>query len=203
MIKKRDFDVLGILLAVVIGIFLGYLIGTRFDLGGTEEVINPEGENEIEKIEYIYLLQIAKFDNPDGALNYQTVLKNKEMDAVVVYDGTFYYIYGGISSSEEGLKNLQSKFYVLGYETIIKRELLIDKANSIIDNKNYYDFYSEAIHNLYLSLNNQPFTISEKYYVNPIDIELFTQLTILTNIKNDTLKLKAQLQAYKIIIESL
>lgn len=200
--KKRDYDVLSILLAVIIGIFLGYLIGTKLDFNSTEEVINPNEENE-EVIEYVYLLQVSKFDNPDGALNYQNVIKNKEMDTVVVFDGTFYYIYGGISSSEEGLKNLQSKFYVLGYDTIIKRELLIDKANSIIDNKNYYDFYSEAIHNLYLSLNDQPFTISEKYYINPIDIELFTQLTILTNIKNDTLKLKAQLQAYKIIIESL
>ncbi len=202
MMKRKDYDVLGILLAVIIGIFLGYLIGTKLNFDDTEDVISSK-ESEKEEIEYIYLLQIAKFDNPDGALNYQNILKTKEMDCVVVFDGTFYYIYGGIGVTEESLANLQSKFYVLGYDTIIKRELLIDKANSIIDNKNYYDFYSEAIHSLYLSLKGDPFTISEKYYVNPIDIELFTQLTILQNIKNDTLKLKTQLQAYKIIIESL
>ena len=199
--KKKDYDVVGILLAVVIGIFLGYLIGTKLNINSTEEVLNKEEEKE--EIEYVYLLQIAKFDNPDGALNYQNVLKNKEMDTVVVFDGSFYYIYGGIGASEESLKNLQSKFYVLGYETIIKKELLIDKANSIIDNKNYYEFYNEAIHNLYLSLKGESFEISEKYYLNPLDIELFTQLTILMNIKNDTLKLKAQLQAYKIILENL
>lgn len=202
MMKRKDYDVLGILLAVIIGIFLGYLIGTKLNFDDTEDVVSSK-ESEKEEIEYIYLLQIAKFDNPDGALNYQNILKTKEMDCVVVFDGTFYYIYGGIGVTEESLTNLQSKFYVLGYDTIIKRELLIDKANSIIDNKNYYDFYSEAIHSLYLSLKGDPFTISEKYYVNPIDIELFTQLTILQNIKNDTLKLKTQLQAYKIIIESL
>lgn len=199
--KKKDYDVIGILLAVIIGIFLGYLIGTKINFEGTEEVLNKEETKE--EIEYVYLLQIAKFDNPDGASNYQNVLKNKEMDTIVVFDGNYYFIYGGIGASEESLKNLQSKFYVLGYETIIKKELLIDKANSIIDNKNYYDFYSEAIHNLYLSLKGEEFEISEKYYLNPIDIELFTQLTILMNIKNDTLKLKAQLQAYKIILESL
>lgn len=200
--KKKDYDVVGILLAVVIGIFLGYLIGTKLNFDETLDVSNKEEEPK-EEIEYVYLLQIAKFDNPDGAINYQKVLLNKEMDNVVVFDGNFYYIYGGIGASEDALLSLQSKFYVLGYDTIIKKELLIDKANSIIDNKTYYDFYSEGIHNLYLSLKGEQIVISEKYYLNPIDIELFTQLTILMNIKNDTLKLKAQLQAYKIIIENL
>ena len=201
-IKKKDYDVYGVLLAILIGIFLGYLIGTKLDFENTEEVSNEENELK-ETIEYVYLLQIAKFDNPEGASNYQKVLSNKEMDTVVVFDGNFYYIYGAIGASEESLKNIQSKFYVLGYDTIIKKELLIDKANSIIDNKAHYDFYSEGIHNLYLSLKNETFIISEKYYINPVDIELFTQLTILMNIKNETLKLKAQMQAYKIIIENL
>lgn len=200
--KRKDFDVLGILLSVIIGIFLGYLISTKLNINDTTVSVDNKS-NENETIEYFYLLQVAKFDNPEGALKYQEVLNNKEIESIVVFDGNFYYIYGGIATNEEALSTLQSKFYVLGYDTIIKKELLIDKANSIIDNKNYYDFYSEAIHNLYSSLKGDEIVISEKYYVNPLDIELFTQLTILSTIKNETLKLKAQLQAYKIISESL
>ena len=82
-IKKKDYDVFGVLLAILIGIFLGYLIGTKLDFENTEEVSNEENELK-ETIEYVYLLQIAKFDNPEGASNYQKVLSNKEMDTVVI-----------------------------------------------------------------------------------------------------------------------
>jgi len=148
-------------------------------------------------------LQVAKFDNAQGATNYKKVLDTKNLESIIVYDKVYYYIYGGIASSEEALTDIKSKYYLLGYETIIKKEYLIDKANSVIDNLELYEFYTESINNLYKSLNGETFQISEKYFINPVNIELFTQLSILLNIKNPELKQKAELQAYKIIIENL
>lgn len=198
MAKKYNLDVISIVMSLIIGVFIGYIISTKVK---DDEMLEPVlGE---ENLEYFYLLQVAKFDNPEGATNYQKVLKTKSLDSVIVYDRVYYYIYGGIGSSEEVLSDLKSKFYLLGYETIIKKEYLIDKANSVIESNELYGFYTECIHNLYKSLNNESFVISDIYFVNPINIELFTQLSILLNIKNADLKQKAELQAYKIIIESL
>lgn len=197
---KKDFDILGVLVGVIIGVLIGYLIGSKLDIDGNANEKEVISETEIE---YIYLLQVAKFDNASGANNYQMALNNKELETIVVFDKTYYYVYGGIAKDEAGLSDLKNKYYILGYDTIVKKELLIDKANSIIDNANLYAFYNECIHNLYLSLSNEAFTISEKYYIDPIDIEIFSQFTILISVKNEELKQKAQLQAYKLISEDL
>lgn len=198
MLKKYNLDIISIVMSLIIGVFIGYIISTKINVEETDQTVLKE-----QSLEYFYLLQVAKFDNPDGASNYQKVLKTKNLDSVVVYDRVYYYIYGGIGSSEEALADLKSKFYLLGYETIIKKEYLIDKANSVIESNELYEFYTECINNLYKSLNGDTFTISEKYFIDPINIELFTQLSILLNMKNTELKQKAELQAYKIIIENL
>ncbi len=204
VIKKKtsnnNFDIVIVIMSLIIGIFIGYLLGTNLD-NETSQTIETGGE--IETLNYIYLLQVARFDNPTGASNYIQTLKSKNLDSICVYDKVYYYIYGGISSKQEDLDNLKNKFYIMGYETIIKKELLEEKANMIIDDTRLYNYYLECINNLYLSLKNEPFTISEIYYIDPINIELFTQLSILTNMKNQELRLKAQLQAYKLIIESI
>ena len=204
VIKKKtsnnNFDIVIVIMSLIIGIFIGYLLGTNLD-NETSQTIETGGE--IETLNYIYLLQVARFDNPTGASNYIQTLKSKNLDSICVYDKVYYYIYGGISSKQEDLDNLKNKFYIMGYETIIKKELLEEKANMIIDDTRLYNYYLECINNLYLSLKNVPFTISEIYYIDPINIELFTQLSILTNMKNQELRLKAQLQAYKLIIESI
>lgn len=204
VIKKKtsnnNFDIVIVIMSLIIGIFIGYLLGTNLD---NETSQTTETGGEIETLNYIYLLQVARFDNPTGASNYIQTLKSKNLDSICVYDKVYYYIYGGISSKQEDLDNLKNKFYIMGYETIIKKELLEEKANMIIDDTRLYNYYLECINNLYLSLKNEPFTISEIYYIDPINIELFTQLSILTNMKNQELRLKAQLQAYKLIIESI
>lgn len=198
MFKKNNIDIFLVLMSLIIGVFLGYIIGNKYNKD--ENDINVLKE---EKIEYIYVLQIAKFDNPTGAANYQKALKDKSLDSIVLYDKVYYYIYGGIGSSEESLDNIKNKFILLGYNPIIKKELLIEKANSVLDDEILYNFYCECINNLYLSLENKDFEISDRYNVEPINIELFTQITILKTIKNENLRMKAQLQAYKLICESL
>lgn len=198
MLKKNNIDIIIILMSLVIGIFLGYMIGKKISSGDENIPVVKESE-----LEYVYILQIAKFDNPSGAKNYQNVLSEKNLDSIVVYDKIYYYIYGGIASSEEKLSDLKNKFSILGYIPIIKKELLIEKTNSCLDNEKLYSFYSECINNLYKSLLDEDFEISEKYNVDPVNIELFTQMTIIKSMKNESLRRKAQMQAYKIIIESL
>ncbi len=196
--KKYNIDIISIVMSLIIGVFIGYIISTKININpSTEEVLN------VPELDYFYILQVAKFDNAQGATNYKKVLDTKNLESIIVYDKVYYYIYGGIASSEEALTDTKSKYYLLGYETIIKKEYLIDKANSVIDNLELYEFYTESINNLYKSLNGETFQISEKYFINPVNIELFTQLSILLNIKNPELKQKAELQAYKIIIENL
>lgn len=198
MLKKNNIDIIIILISLAMGIFIGYMIGKKMTT--EDKTIDVIKENELE---YVYILQIAKFDNPSGAKNYQSVLSGKNLDSIVVYDKVYYYIYGCIASSEEGLNDLKNKFSILGYSPIIKKELLIEKANSYLDNEKIYSFYSECINNLYKSLKGEDFEISEKYNIDPINVELFTQMTIIKSMKNEALKQKAQMQAYKLIIENL
>lgn len=204
VIKKKtsnnNFDIVIVIMSLIIGVFIGYLLSSKFVTNSNQTL---ETGGEVESLNYVYLLQVARFDNPTGASKYQETLKSKNLDSIVVFDKVYYYIYGGISSKEEDLENLKNKFYIMGYETIIKKELLVEKANMIIDETNLYNFYLECINNLYLSLKGESFTISEIYYIDPINIELFTQLSILINMKNPELRLKAQLQTYKLIIESI
>lgn len=201
MSKKRDFDVVGILLGVIIGVLIGYFISTRLNirdetvLGG--EIIEEEVKG------YVYLLQLAKFDNPEGALNYVKSVKNKGLNAEAIYDGQYYYIYGAISSSESNLDVQKTIFEATGYKTIIKKEYLIDKANRVLDDPEKYDFWLEGINNLINCLNNEEIIISDKYYSNPIDLEFFSTMTILKTIQNEEIKEKVKLQAYRMITENL
>lgn len=199
--KKKDFDIVGILLGIIIGILLGYFISTKIDIGATSEVGGKAKEED--NIGYVYLLQIAKFDNPDGPVKYLEALKLKELDAVVVYDKTYYYIYGGITASESLLAETRSLYETKGYTTLIKKEFILDKPNAVLDDNIKYDFWTECINNLIHSLKNESFSIDEKYYLNPIDLEAFSSMTILQSIKNDTFKNKVRLQLYKKIIENL
>ena len=98
MLKKNNIDIIIILMSLVIGVFLGYMIGKKISSGDENIPVVKESE-----LEYVYILQIAKFDNPSGAKNYQNVLSEKNLDSIVVYDKIYYYIYGGIASSEEKL----------------------------------------------------------------------------------------------------
>lgn len=198
MFKKSNVDIIIVLMSLLIGVFIGYMIGNSLS---KEEKTTPTF-SEI-TLDYVYILQIARFDNPSGASNYQSVLAEKNLYSIVVFDKVYYYVYGAISASEEGLSDVKNKYIILGYNPIVKKELLIERTNLIIDNDSLYAFYSECINNLYASLKNENYEISETYNLNPVNIELFTQLTILKTMKNSELRLKAQMQAYKLIIESM
>lgn len=198
-IDKNSIDIITVVMSLIVGVFIGLIISKK--IKPNENNINVM--EEINNLDYFYILQIAKFDNPTGAINYQKVLNDKNLYSVIVLDNNYYYIYGGISDKEEGLSTYASRYNIMGYDTIVKKELIDEKVNSILDDNVLLEFYLECIHNLFLSLQNKPFVISDKYSLNPINIELYTDLTILTTLKNDDLRYKTQLQAYKLITEAL
>lgn len=197
---KRDFDVVGILLGIIVGILIGYFISSRLIENDTEVGGTPVEE---EKTGYIYLLQLAKFDNPEGALNYCTTLKKSDIYTEVVYDASYYFIYGAISNSEEGLSIKKAVIEAKGYSGLVKKEYILDKANRVLDDTTKYDFWLEGINNLIKSLNNEEIIISEKYYLNPVDLEFFSTISILQTIQNEEIKDKVKLQAYRMICENL
>ena len=67
-INKRDFDYIGILIGVIIGLILGYIVGSELNLGGTIE--NDNTVNVTGDLNYIYTLQIGKFDEAQEAQKY-------------------------------------------------------------------------------------------------------------------------------------
>lgn len=197
---KRDFDVVGIMLGVIIGILIGYFISSRLiekeiEVGGT--IVEEEKEG------YVYLLQLAKFDNPSGALNFSDSLKKCDIYTEVVCEGNYYFIYGAISDSEEGLALTRTVIEAKGYSGLIKKEYILDKANRVLDDNVKYEFWLEGINNLIRSLKNEEIIISEKYYINPINLEFFSTISILKTIQNEEIKNKAKLQAYRMICENL
>ena len=113
------------------------------------------------------------------------------------------YIYCAISTNEEEINNKKEAFALIGYDGIIKKEYLYNRANNVIENKNSYDFYIQMIDNLLNSLNNQAIEISDEFLINPVDIELLTWINMLSSIQNSDYKGKIQLQTYKMIIEKL
>ena len=64
-------------------------------------------------------------------------------------------------------------------------------------------FYKEAIENLLKSLKNEVFIISPDYYIEPINIHLFSNLSVLQNIKNSKIKQYFELDTFKILVETL
>lgn len=197
---RRDFDVVGILLGVIVGILIGYFISTKLikdDVPANGEIVNND------HIGYVYLLQLAKFDNPEGALNFTKNLKRSDIYSEVVYDNGYYFIYGAISNSSNGLEIKKAVFEAKGYSTLIKKEYILDKANRVLDDAEKYDFWYEGINNLLKALDNENINISEKYYVNPIDLEFFSTISILKTIQNEEIKEKVKLQAYRMICENL
>ena len=52
-------------------------------------------------------------------------------------------------------------------------------------------------------MKNETIIISDIYYSNPIDIELFSNVTILMTIKNDQIKENYQLNTFCLLLKKL
>lgn len=201
-INKRDFDYVGILIGVIIGLVLGYIVGSEFNL----TTLNKEDGNAVtvdSEVNYIYTLQLGKFSDVSDAKRFYDAAVNKGIECVYVEDNNNYYIYAAISTIEEEINDKKEAFKLIGYDGIIKKEYLYNRANNVIENEKEYLFYTEMIDNLINSLNGKEVIIQDDFLVSPVDLELVTWVNMLSSIQNIDYKNKIQLQTFKMVIEKL
>ena len=201
-INKRDFDYVGILIGVIIGLILGYIVGSELNLGTSKEEddINVSLTDEFN---YIYTLQIGKFGDAQEAIKFYDAAVNKGIECVYVSDNNNYYIYASLSTSLEEINSKKEAFSLIGYEGIVKKEFLYNRANNVIEEEEEYLFYTEMIDNLINSLNGETIVIQDEFLISPIDLELVTWVNMLSSIQNSEYKNKIQLQTFKMIVEKL
>ena len=83
------------------------------------------------------------------------------------------------------------------------RRFILDLSKNKISSSEEYQFYNEMIMNLLNSMKNEQIIISDIYYSNPVDIELFSNISILMNIKNDQIKEHYQLNTLCLLLKKL
>lgn len=197
--KKREIDIFGVLVGLVIGCILGFFLSTRINI----ELPHQNDDQVMGQVGNVYLLQIDKTSNPAIAENVILDLKSKGIYSVAVLDGNNYYIYAGIASSESDLSTLANTITEKGYSPLIKREYILDKPNVVIDEENKYKFYSECVDNLLKSLKSEKLEISAETKANPQNLELFSAILTIDSISNEKLIKEIRLSIYKMITEDL
>lgn len=197
--KKREIDIFGVLVGLVVGCILGFFLSTRIDLGmpdnNDEEVLGQVG--------HIYLIQLEKTTSPIVAEDSLKTIKAKDLFAVAVTEGNNYYIYGGIANNESELSTQVEAFSSNGFSPIIKKVYIKDLPNAVIEDTVLFDFYTECVDNLIKSLNNEALVIGDRTKSNPVDIELFSHILALDSIQNDKLLNELRLVVYELIAERL
>lgn len=199
--KRREFDIFGVLVGLVIGCILGFFLSTRINLE------MPDGSNNddqvLAQVGNIYLLQIDKVTSPTIAEDTLKSIKSKSLFAVAVSQGNNYYIYGGIADTEAELQITKEAFTTNGFTTVIKKEYILDKPNSVIEDQVEFKFYTECIDNLVSSLKGEELEISTETKTNPCNLELFSAILTMDTIENETLLKDVRLSIYEMIIEGL
>ena len=121
----------------------------------------------------------------------------------IYQEGGKYYIFNSVYSTLEEAQNKKTIIESYGFTVTIRSDYILDLPKNVITSSEQYDFYNEVIANLLYSLNNQEIIISEKYYSNPVDIELFSNMTILMTVRNDNIKENYELNTLCLLLKKL
>jgi hypothetical protein len=193
--KKRDIDVFGVLIGIVIGCLFGYFIGVRVNGEKTKEVITdtPTFGN-------VYLLQILK-SNDLSAIN--NTLKDADVIYEIVEDNGMYYVYGAVADDDSKLDEKKAEFITKGFNPVIKSDYILDWSNKYDTKSVEYVFYNDAITILLNSIKGSEILIPDKYFITPVDLKVFSNLTLLKTIKNNEVELQLQLETYRLLFEKL
>lgn len=192
--RKKDFDVLGILLGIVIGAFLGFFISTRFVKDETE-VMGSNDENG-----FIYLVEVSQYDNPNGANNLINELALKNIYALYIIHDNYYYVYAGVYGSSVEAETLKETLLNLGYNAKVSKEYILDYTNNILDSKEK-EFYDYCINCFLIHLTGGDYEIDYETVSFETNIELFQDISMLNNLTKETLIMKTRLQIYNLLIK--
>lgn len=190
--KKKELDVLGLLLGIIIGGFLGFFISTRFVDDSTPTV------GQTEEVGFIYLVEVSQFDNPVGANNLINDLSKKDIYAIYVQRDRYYYVYVGVFGCLDEAEALKQTLINLGYNCKISKEYILDYTNNILNDKEK-EFYNYCIDCYLLNLNDQIYQIDYDTIDFEINIELFQDILMLNNLKKETLITKTRLHVYSLL----
>ena len=195
IMKRKEVDVFAILIGIVIGFLFGYFLSLRINDGKIKEVVTDEPSYG-----NVYMLQILKANNIEDIHN---VLSDAEYPYEIIKVGTTFYVYGYISNELSVIEVKKEEFEELGFTPTIKLEYILDWPNYYLDLQEKHDFYLHAVKNLLNSVEDDKIVIEEKYYQNPVDLEVFSNLTLLQSIKNPEIKVQIQLELYRMLYEEL
>jgi len=200
MAKKREIDIFGVLLGIVIGCIIGFFLSSRINLdhppGSGEDVVDTVYGN-------VFLLQIDKLGSAEAAITLMQSIKNKGLHSISTKGGDYYYVFGAIEISENALNSIKTDFEEKGYFPIVRKEYILDKPNVVLDDSVEYKFWEECITYLLSSLEGKAFIINDTFHINPINLEIYTLIVALQTVQNNKLKEEIRLNVYQELINNL
>ena len=197
---KKDFDLFGIMLGLIIGCVLGYFVFSQIQIEDKSEdqvVISEEIHGTIYSIQLGNSTNVSSLD-----------LITNRLDVLGIYyqiyqEADKYYIFNSIYDNLEKAQTQKQIMESYGFNVTIRSDYILDLPNTLISSTDEYNFYCEAINNLLNSLKEEEIIISEIYYTNPVNIEIFSNLTVLKNIKNNEIKSNYQLNTFCLLLNKL
>lgn len=197
---KKDFDLFGIILGLIIGCVLGYFVFSQIQIEDKSEdqvVISEEIHGTIYSIQLGNSTNVSSLD-----------LITNRLDVLGIYyqiyqEADKYYIFNSIYDNLEKAQTQKQIMESYGFNVTIRSDYILDLPNTLISSTDEYNFYCEAINNLLNSLKEEEIIISEIYYTNPVNIEIFSNLTVLKNIKNNEIKSNYQLNTFCLLLNKL
>lgn len=198
--KKKEFDLFNILLGVVIGAILGYFVFSQIRINNPIES-QPVGNEDVYGT--VYTIQLGCNTNLES-LN---IIKER-LDVLGLYyeiyeEGGKYYILNSVYDSLEKAQTKKQIIESYGFNASIRSDYILDLSNNVITSTEEYNFYNEIILNLLNSMKGEAISISDIYFSNPIDIQMFSNITILMTIKNDQIKENYQLNTLCLLLKKL
>lgn len=198
--KKKEFDLFNILLGLVIGVILGYFIFSQIKID-TSPTIKENDDNNIYGT--IYTLQLGCNNNVDALNSIIERLNILGLYYEIYEEGGKFYIFNSVYDTLEKAQIKKQMIESYGFSVTIRSDYILDLSKNVINATEQYNFYNEIIMNLLNSLKNEQIIISDIYYSNPIDIELFSNITILMTIKNEQIKENYQLNTFCLLLKKL
>lgn len=197
---KKEFDLFGIILGLIIGCVLGYFVFSQIQIEDKSEdkvVISEEIHGTIYSIQLGNSTNVSSLD-----------LITNRLDVLGIYyqiyqEADKYYIFNSIYDNLEKAQTQKQIMESYGFNVTIRSDYILDLPNTLISSTDEYNFYCEAINNLLNSLKEEEIIISEIYYTNPVNIEIFSNLTVLKNIKNTEIKSNYQLNTFCLLLNKL
>ena len=158
---KKEFDLFGIILGLIIGCVLGYFVFSQIQIEDKSEdkvVISEEIHGTIYSIQLGNSTNVSSLD-----------LITNRLDVLGIYyqiyqEADKYYIFNSIYDNLEKAQTQKQIMESYGFNVTIRSDYILDLPNTLISSTDEYNFYCEAINNLLNSLKEEEIIISEIYF---------------------------------------